>query len=142
MQQVQHQGSMEEESGELNQQRTMVTNPDEEYMSLRTVPMVLKNGEKSVVVNALVDDGSTQTYLNSDVAAELGLEGKICDTQVNVLNGCVESFQTMPVSVRLIGQVNMKVDAFMSHWKHEISKLGEEQTRLGTSKRNQVCCSK
>ena len=56
---------------------------------LRTVPVVLKNGEKSVVVNALLDDGSTQTYLNSDVAAELGLEGKICDTQVNVLNGCV-----------------------------------------------------
>ena len=106
---------MEGESDEVNRQRTMVTNSDEEYISLRTVPVVLKNGEKSVVVNALLDDGSTQTYLNSDVAAELGLEGKICDTQVNVLNGCVESFQTMPESVTLMslsGQVNMKVDAF------------------------------
>ena len=80
LQQGQHQGSMEGESGEVNQRRTMVTNSDEEYISLRTVPVVLKNGEKSVVVNALLDDGSTQTYLNSDVAAELGLEGKICDT--------------------------------------------------------------
>ena len=115
VQQVQHQGSMEGESGEVNQQRTMVKNSDEEYISLRTVPVILKNGEKSVVVNALLDDGSTQTYLNSDVAAELGLEGKMCDTQANVLNGCVESFQTMPVSVKLMslfGQVSMKVDAF------------------------------
>ena len=104
---------MEAESGEVNQQRTMVTNPDEKYISLRTVPVVLKNGEKSVVVNALLDDGSTQTYLNSDVAAELILEGKICDTQVNVLNGCVESFQTMSVTLMsLSGQVYMKVDAF------------------------------
>ena len=115
VQQGQHQGSMEGESGEVNQQKTMVANSDEENISLRTVPVVLKNREKSVVVNALLDDGSTQTYLNSNVAAELGLEGKICDTQVNVLNGCVESFQTMPVSVTLMslsGQVNMKVDVF------------------------------
>ena len=74
VQQGQHRGSMEGESGEVNQQRTMVTNPDEEYISLTTVPVVLKNGEKSVVVNALLDDGSTQRYLNSDVAAEVGLE--------------------------------------------------------------------
>ena len=115
VQQGQHQGSIEGESGEVNQQRAMVTNPDEEYISLRTVPVVLKNSEKPVVVNALLDDGSTQTYLHSDVAAELGLESKIRDTQVNVLNGCVESFQTMSVSVTLMslsGQVNMKVDAF------------------------------
>ena len=107
------QGSMEGEQSGVSQQRTMVTNPDEEY--IRTVPVVLRNGEKSVVINALLDDGSTQTYLNSDVAAELGLEGEVCNTQVNVLNGCVESFQTMPVSVTLMslsGQVNMKVDAF------------------------------
>ena len=115
VQQGQHQGSIEGESGKVNQQRTMVTNPDEKYISLRKVPVVLKNSEKSVVVDAFLDDGSTQTYLQSDVAAELGLESKICDTQVNYSNGCVESFQTMPVNVTLMSlseQVNMKVDAF------------------------------
>jgi len=41
------------------------------YLALRTVPVVVKNGERRMIVNALLDDGSTKTYINCDVAAEL-----------------------------------------------------------------------
>ena len=40
-------------------------------LALRTVPAVGKNGERRMIVNALLDDGSTKTYINGDVAAEL-----------------------------------------------------------------------
>ena len=42
-------------------------------IALRTIPVYLKNGNKRLRVNALLDDASTKTYLNSDVAAEMGL---------------------------------------------------------------------
>ena len=44
------------------------------YPVLRTVLVVVRNGERRMIVNALLDDGSTKTYINGDVAAELGLE--------------------------------------------------------------------
>ena len=47
------------------------------YLALRTVPVVVKNGERRIIVNALLDDGSTKTYINGDVAAERGLELEI-----------------------------------------------------------------
>ena len=67
------------------------------YLALRTVPVVVKNGERRIIVNALLDDGSTKTYINGDVAAELGLEGSTQLITVNVLNGEEDSFETMPV---------------------------------------------
>ena len=57
---------------------TMVTTKTPEpakYLALRKVPVVVKNGERRMIVNALLDDGSTKTYINGDVAAEVGLEG-------------------------------------------------------------------
>ena len=56
---------------------TMMTKdaPDS-YIGLRIVPVILENRGKCLQVNALLDDGSTKTYLNSDVAAELGLVGQ------------------------------------------------------------------
>jgi len=73
----------------------------ESFIALCTVPVALKNGAKSVCVNALLDDGSTKTYLNSDVAAELGLVGQSERITVSVLNGQYEVFDTMPVEVTL-----------------------------------------
>ena len=57
------------------------------YMALRTVPVILKNGPHVIRVNALLDDGSTRTYLNQDIAAQLCLEGEPEQLTVNVLNG-------------------------------------------------------
>ena len=81
---------------------TMVSeNCPENHIALRIVPVILKNREKCIQVNALLDDGSTKTYLNADVAAELGLVGQPQDVTVSVLNGQYEVFQTMPVEVTL-----------------------------------------
>ena len=44
-------------------------------IALRTIPVYLKNGNKRVRVNAVLDDASTKTYVNVDVAVELGLKG-------------------------------------------------------------------
>ena len=68
--------------------------------SLRTVPVILKNGHKTIQVNALLDDGSTKTYLNADVAAELDLIAAAQQITVNVLNGQSEVFKTMQVQVQ------------------------------------------
>lgn len=55
-----------------------------EYVALRTVPVILRNGNRSVKINALLDDGSTKTYLNENVAAELGLQGEMKTMTVKV----------------------------------------------------------
>ena len=99
------------------QQTTMTANnvTTTDFIALRTVPIILKNGNRSIKVNALLDDASTKTYINADVAAELGLQGKTERVTVNVLNGQVETFETRPVDVQLeslIGDVKLQVTAF------------------------------
>ena len=44
---------------------------------------------------------STRSYINSSLAAELGLQGEIQKVAVSVLSGEVETFDTMPVEVAL-----------------------------------------
>ncbi|KAK3732000.1 hypothetical protein QZH41_005502 [Actinostola sp. cb2023] len=86
-----------------------------EYVALRTVPVVLKNGERKLVVNALLDDASTKSYINSDIAAQLGLQGINQRVTVNVLNGQVDTFETMPAEFgveSLDGRTSTKVSAF------------------------------
>ena len=46
------------------------------FVVLRTVPVFLKNGNRRIKVNALLDEASTKTYLNADVTAELGLSSR------------------------------------------------------------------
>ena len=71
------------------EQTTMVTQRyvRADFVGLRTVPVILQNGGRSLTVNALLDDASTKTYVNADVAAELGLQGRTERVTVNVLNG-------------------------------------------------------
>lgn len=69
-----------------------------EIVTLRTVPVILKSGNRSLKVNALLDDGSTRTYVNANVAAELGIQGELRMT-VNVLNNNAETFDTMSVQL-------------------------------------------
>ena len=70
-------------------------------ISLQTVPIIVENGSKSLIINALLDDGSTQTYLNADIAGKLGLHGEIQKSQVSVINGKVATFETAPVEFAL-----------------------------------------
>ena len=68
-------------------------------LSLRTLPVVLRSGSRSLRVNALLDDGSTQSYINTAVADELQLSGPTERVAINTLNGTVESFDSMPVDL-------------------------------------------
>ena len=86
-----------------------------DLIRLRTVPIIIKNEDRLIKVNALLDDASTQTYINTDVAAELGLHGKPQKVTVNVLNGQIETFDTKPISLELRsinGNVSTRVTAF------------------------------
>ncbi|MCG8077511.1 MAG: DUF1759 domain-containing protein, partial [Candidatus Thiodiazotropha taylori] len=88
------------------------------FIGLRTVPVILKNGDRSVKVNALLDDASTKTYVNADVAAEIGLKGKTEKVTVNVLNGLIDTFETQPINVRLQsinGNVSIDVTAYTAN---------------------------
>ena len=82
---------------------TSKTPEQEHFVALRTVPVVVKNSGRTFVLNALLDDTSTKSYINGDVAAELGLEGTMQKITVNVLNGGEDSFQTIPVEFDLQG---------------------------------------
>ena len=57
------------------------------FIALRTVPVILKNGNPEIAVNALLDDASIKTHINTDVAAELVPEGKFQKAPVKLLNG-------------------------------------------------------
>ena len=70
-------------------------------IALRTVSVYLRNGDRKLRINALLDDASTRTYINADVAAELGLQGHTQKVNVSVLNGQVEIFETTPVEFTL-----------------------------------------
>jgi len=94
---------------------TMTSSSPYEHIALRTVPVIVRNGRKSVKINALLDDGSTKTYLNADVAAELGITGENQHVTVCVLNGQNAGFDTTAVDVELLsldGRITMTVNAF------------------------------
>ena len=66
-------------------------------------------------MNAILDDGSTQTYLNTDIAVKLALNGEIWKSQVNVINETVVTFETALVQFTLksmSGQINTVIEAF------------------------------
>ena len=66
-------------------------------------------------MNAILDNGSTQTYLNTDIAVKLALNGEIWKSQVNVINETVVTFETALVQFTLKsmnGQVNTVTEAF------------------------------
>ena len=86
---------------EGKEQTTMViqSNIRANFIGLRTIPVILKNGERSLKVNALLDDASSKSYINADVAAELGLQVRTEKMTVNVLNRQVETFETKPINL-------------------------------------------
>ena len=105
---------------EGNAQTTMMTQEQiTAFIGLRTVPVILINGDRCRTVNALLDDASTKTYVNADVAAKLGLTGQSEQVTVNVLNGQARTFESKPVNIELKsvkGDVRMKVSAYTTTW--------------------------
>ncbi|XP_070582141.1 uncharacterized protein [Ptychodera flava] len=98
---------------------TMISDSsDVEHITLRTVPVVLKHGNRKLKVNALLDDATTGTYINADVADELGLQGDPHNISVNVLNGQMKTFQSTTIEVgleRIDGRVNTKISALTTN---------------------------
>ena len=79
---------------------TMVTNTVDQrpsLIALRTVPVIVKNGNKKMKINAVFDEASSRTYINGDVAAQLGLEGESQEMKINVLNDNQETMTTSKV---------------------------------------------
>ena len=70
-----------------------------EAYSLRTVPVWLQANDRKVKVNAILDNGSNETFLNEEVAGILGLKERYQTATVNVLNNEVETFQSVPLEV-------------------------------------------
>jgi hypothetical protein len=69
------------------------------FIALRTVPVVLKNGDKKIHVNCLLDEGSDTTYVNEDVVEALGLQGS--KIEVKVANDETVSFMSSTFQIGL-----------------------------------------
>ena len=70
-------------------------------LALRTIPVLVQGRDRELEINALLDDGSTTTYISSKVASELGLSGMEVPVTVTVLNGAERTFLSMPVEFEL-----------------------------------------
>ena len=83
--------------------RRFVTSLSEtkEYLPLRTIPVIVKSGHKSLRINALLDDGSTRSYINEDVADCLGLEGEPVLLNGRLLNDTTASLKSRSVQFDL-----------------------------------------
>ena len=68
------------------------------HVSFRTVPAIVQGRSKKLNVLVLLDDASNTSYINEDVASELGLDGPGKDVAINVVNGQSESFFSIEVS--------------------------------------------
>ena len=55
--------------------------------SSKSYTCTIKTNYREIKVNALLDDGSTKTYLNEDIAWELGVTGEKRLVEVNVITG-------------------------------------------------------
>ena len=102
-------GSAEE--GETNERTHMTTTAmkltaPSEFVALQTVPVYLASGGRQVKVRC---------YLNSDFAAELGLEGKPHELTVKVLNDNQEKLNSSIVEFTinsLDGRVHKQASAY------------------------------
>ena len=87
---------------------------DDTTISLRTIPVFLENGERRIKINALLDDGSTKTYINSDVSHELGVSGEQNTIAVGVLGGMKSFIKGESVELTLLsinGSVRHQISA-------------------------------
>ena len=80
---------------------TLASAQNQENVSLRTAPVWLSANGRKIKVNALLDDASSVSYVNEELAGALGLSARYEQVVVNVLNESVETFDSMPVNMTL-----------------------------------------
>ena len=64
----------------------------------------------------MLGNGSTKSYINSDVAAELGLDGPVETVIMSTMNGNVKTFQATSVECQ-VGSIDGKVERNVSKYK-------------------------
>ena len=103
-------------------------------IALRTIPVYLKSGNRKLKVNALLDDASTKTYVNADIATELGLQGHPQRVNVSVLNRQVETFETTPIDcfVESLDGKSYRITAFTT--SRVTGNMNTKQKHLGCKK--------
>ncbi len=99
-------GKSESETGAASEQHSYTTTlstaeKSEKSLSFRTIPVWIKANGKKLKVNAVLDDASSASYMNEEVAGALGLSVPYEPVIVQVLNDSVETFDSMPVDVSL-----------------------------------------
>ena len=95
------------------EQTLSTVSKNDSQVALRTVLVILSNGKNKLVVNALLDDGSTKSYVNSDVAFQLQTHGLVQRIQVGVLNGKIETLDVMPVEL-MVESLDGKMKRYIS----------------------------
>lgn len=73
----------------------------EKVVALRTVPLILKNGNVRLLVNCVLDEGSETACINEDLVEELGVRGRKEPVIVNVGNYQRVKFMSMSFQVGL-----------------------------------------
>ena len=103
-------------------------------ISLRTIPVTIKHGDTSIHVNALLDDGSTMSYISEGVAHELGLHGELQSITVNTLDGTPSTFQSVHVSCS-VASVNGMFSTDLHAWtvRHPTGRLKPVHWHRGAS---------
>ena len=71
------------------------------WLSLRTIPVILEHKGRELIVNALLDDASTTSYVSLDVANELGLRGKRRILPIEVIGGRTQEIESQEVKMTL-----------------------------------------
>lgn len=90
------------------------TQKHEKVVALQTVPLILKNGNKRILVNCFLDEGSDNSYINEDLIEEPGVRGQKEQIIVNVANDQQVNFMSMTFEVGLEsidGRVNRPIVA-------------------------------
>ena len=103
-------------------------NTDNVSTFLKIVPVIIKNGNKSVKTNALLDSGSDVTLINKDLASKLNLSGdsKVrnkCNSisevskveckpvEFQILSVC-NSFQKLDINAFVVDTLNVQPNSF------------------------------
>ena len=94
-------GNTEQATDEHPHITTLTSAEYQEFVSLRAVPVWLSAKGKKIKVNAVLDDASTVSYGNEEVAGALSLSATYEKVTVNVLNENVETCDSVPVSLTL-----------------------------------------
>ena len=92
--------------------KASVPNKEEDQVALKITPMRVTVGMRSIMLNALIDDGSTAVFLSTRAAAKLQLEGKEINLNLKTIRE-EERLRCMQAEVKLSsvdGTFSKKVD--------------------------------